>query len=61
MMHPTAATRYLSWQTPVAQDFVDFIAEHRNEAGTMPNLYENLFKYTMECKCQRIIQELLYI
>ncbi|ELT92836.1 hypothetical protein CAPTEDRAFT_136114 [Capitella teleta] len=48
MMHPTAATRYINWQTPVAQDFVQYIDENRNEEGIIPNLYEDLFKYTME-------------
>lgn len=51
MMHPTAATRYLNWQIPVAQDFVSYISSHRNSDGIVPNLYQDLFKYTMECEC----------
>ena len=48
MMHPTAATRYLHMQVPVVQDFVDYL-DHKKEAdGLVPDLYEDLFKYTME-------------
>lgn len=48
MMHPAAAAKYLSWQMPVARDFADYLGGLREEDGLVPNLYENLFKYTME-------------
>ena len=51
MMHPLAATRYLHWQQPVAQDFADYLGNKREEDNLVPNLYEDLFKYTMECEC----------
>ena len=51
MMHPTAATRYLHWQVPVAEEFADYLGAKRNSAGVVESLYEDLFKYTMECKC----------
>ena len=48
MMHPTAATRYLHMQIPVVNDFVDYLDKKREADGLVPNLYEDLFKYTME-------------
>ena len=48
MMHPGAAARYLHMQVPVVNDFVDYLDSKKNEKGVVPNLYENLFKYTME-------------
>ena len=48
MMHPTAASRYLHMQLPVVRDFVQYLDDKRQPDGTTPNLYEDLFKYTME-------------
>ena len=49
-MHPSAAARYLHMQVPVVQDFVQYLDGKRDADGVVPNLYENLFKYTMEGK-----------
>ena len=48
MMHPTAATRYLHMQIPVVNDFVSYLEKKRNSDGLVEDLYEDLFKYTME-------------
>ena len=55
MMHPTAATRYLHWQNPVARDFADYLGAKRGSDNVVENLYEDLFKYTMECKLTVVI------
>ncbi|KAK2184690.1 hypothetical protein NP493_256g00022 [Ridgeia piscesae] len=48
MMHPLAAARFLPMQVPVAQDFVTYIRGKRNAEGIVPDLYSDLFKFTME-------------
>ena len=49
-MHPGAAARYLHMQVPVVNDFVDYLDKKRDQNGVVPNLYEDLFKCTMEGK-----------
>ena len=49
-MHPPSAARFLDFQMPVARDFADVLGNVANSDGIVPNLYEKLFQYTMECK-----------
>lgn len=44
---------------PVATDFAEYLGGLRNEDGLVPNLYENLFKYTMECEYTTTIMLML--
>jgi hypothetical protein len=50
MMHPETATKYVDYQMPVAEDFANYLGSIRLSDGLVPDLYENLFKYTMECE-----------
>jgi hypothetical protein len=49
MMHPATASKYVDYQMPVARDFADYLGSERQHDGLVPDLYEKLFKYTMEC------------
>ncbi|CAH1794752.1 unnamed protein product [Owenia fusiformis] len=48
MMRPKAATLYLPAQNKVADDFVQFLKESRNEKMQIPDFYNQILKYTME-------------
>jgi hypothetical protein len=61
MMHPGAAARYLHMQVPVVNDFVDYLDAKKGEDGVVPNLYENLFKYTMEGRPHCLIEHIYII
>ena len=50
MMSPPSAAKFLEYQIPVARDFADVLGSAANADGIVPNLYEKLFQYTMECK-----------
>ena len=50
MMHPPSAAKFLDFQMPVARDFADVLGDVVDSDGVVPNLYDKLFQYTMECK-----------
>jgi len=50
MMSPPSAAKFLDFQMPVARDFADAVGGMVDSDGIVPNLYEKLFQYTMECK-----------
>jgi len=50
MMHPPSAAKFLNFQMPVARDFADSLCNVLDSDGMVPNLYDKLFQYTMECK-----------
>jgi len=50
MMNPPSAAKFLEFQMPVARDFADVLGSVVDSDGVVPNLYDKLFQYTMECK-----------
>lgn len=52
MMHPPSAAKFLDLQMPVARDFAVSLGDMAaaGSDGVVPNLYEKLFQYTMECE-----------
>jgi len=58
MMQPTSAAKFLEFQMPVARDFADTLCNSADSDGIVPNLYEKLFQYTMECKHARTLHNI---
>ncbi len=50
MMHPRAAAAYLEAQDAVAEDLLALLASRRDARGEVPDLYDILLTYTMECE-----------
>ena len=48
MMHPSAAARYMHVQRPVTDDFIKYLYSKRDKDQIVPDLYNDLFRYTTE-------------